>query len=90
MAWTVEISSFAEKQLRKLDRPVQQRLPVHGRHDVTALAAEQGHPQSFLEFADTARKRRLRNVRRAGRPVKIAVLPQGQGVGQLLQCDHDT
>ena len=26
MAWTVEISSFAEKQLRKLDRPVQQRL----------------------------------------------------------------
>jgi len=26
LAWTVEISSFAEKQLRKLDRPVQQRL----------------------------------------------------------------
>ncbi|MEW6218337.1 MAG: type II toxin-antitoxin system RelE/ParE family toxin [Thermodesulfobacteriota bacterium] len=26
MAWTVEISSFAEKQLRKLDHPVQQRL----------------------------------------------------------------
>ena len=26
MAWTVEISSFAEKQLRRLDRPVQQRL----------------------------------------------------------------
>lgn len=26
MAWTVEISDFAEKQLRKLDRPVQQRL----------------------------------------------------------------
>ncbi len=26
MAWTVEISGFAEKQLRKLDRPVQQRL----------------------------------------------------------------
>ncbi|MEJ2034420.1 MAG: type II toxin-antitoxin system RelE/ParE family toxin [Deltaproteobacteria bacterium] len=26
MAWTVEIGSFAEKQLRKLHRPVQQRL----------------------------------------------------------------
>ncbi len=26
MAWTVEISDFAEKQLRKLDRPVQKRL----------------------------------------------------------------
>jgi mRNA interferase RelE/StbE len=26
LAWTVEISSFAEKQLRRLDRPVQQRL----------------------------------------------------------------
>lgn len=26
MAWTVEVSDFAEKQLRKLDRPVQQRL----------------------------------------------------------------
>ncbi len=26
MAWTVEIDSFAEKQLRKLDRPVQKRL----------------------------------------------------------------
>lgn len=26
MVWTVEISSFAEKQLRKLDRSVQKRL----------------------------------------------------------------
>ena len=26
MAWTVEIDSFAEKQLRKLDRSVQKRL----------------------------------------------------------------
>ena len=26
MAWTVEIDSFAEKQLRKLDRPEQKRL----------------------------------------------------------------
>ena len=26
MVWTVEISDFAEKQLRKLDRPVQKRL----------------------------------------------------------------
>ncbi len=26
MAWTVEIDTFAEKQLRKLDRPVQKRL----------------------------------------------------------------
>ncbi len=26
MAWTVEISSCAEKQLKKLDRPVQRRL----------------------------------------------------------------
>ena len=26
MAWTVEISDFAEKQLRKLDRPIQKRL----------------------------------------------------------------
>ena len=26
MAWTVEVSAFAEKQLRKLDRPVQRRL----------------------------------------------------------------
>lgn len=26
MAWTVEIDSFAEKQLRKLDRQVQKRL----------------------------------------------------------------
>jgi len=26
LAWTVEIDSFAEKQLRKLDRPVQKRL----------------------------------------------------------------
>ncbi|MCW8860506.1 MAG: type II toxin-antitoxin system RelE/ParE family toxin [Deltaproteobacteria bacterium] len=26
MAWTIEIDSFAEKQLRKLDRPVQKRL----------------------------------------------------------------
>lgn len=26
MAWTVEVDSFAEKQLRKLDRPVQKRL----------------------------------------------------------------
>lgn len=26
MAWTVEIDSFAQKQLRKLDRPVQKRL----------------------------------------------------------------
>ena len=26
MAWTVEVSNFAEKQLRKLDRPVQKRL----------------------------------------------------------------
>ena len=26
MAWTVEVSAFAEKQLRKLDRPIQQRL----------------------------------------------------------------
>ena len=26
MAWTVEVSDFAEKQLRKLDRPVQKRL----------------------------------------------------------------
>lgn len=26
MAWTIEIDSFAERQLRKLDRPVQKRL----------------------------------------------------------------
>ena len=26
MAWTVEINEFAEKQLGKLDRPVQKRL----------------------------------------------------------------
>lgn len=26
MAWTVEVSDVAEKQLRKLDRPVQKRL----------------------------------------------------------------
>ena len=26
MAWTVEVSDFAEKQLSKLDRPVQNRL----------------------------------------------------------------
>jgi len=26
LAWTVEIDSFAEKQLRKLDRPIQKRL----------------------------------------------------------------
>lgn len=26
MAWTIEIGTFAEKQLRKLDRPVQKRL----------------------------------------------------------------
>lgn len=26
MAWTVEVSGFAEKQLRKLDRPVQKRI----------------------------------------------------------------
>ena len=26
MAWTVEVSDFAEKQLRKLDRPIQRRL----------------------------------------------------------------
>ena len=26
MAWTVEVSDFAEKQLCKLDRPVQKRL----------------------------------------------------------------
>ena len=26
MAWTVEISDVAERQLRKLDRPVQQRI----------------------------------------------------------------
>lgn len=26
MAWTVEIDTFAQKQLRKLDRPVQRRL----------------------------------------------------------------
>ena len=26
MAWTIEVSNFAEKQLRKLDRPVQKRL----------------------------------------------------------------
>lgn len=26
MAWTVEIDPFAQKQLRKLDRPVQKRL----------------------------------------------------------------
>ncbi len=26
MAWTVEIKSTAEKQLRKLDRPIQKRL----------------------------------------------------------------
>ncbi len=26
MAWTVEISAFAERQLRKLDPPVRQRL----------------------------------------------------------------
>ena len=26
MAWTVEVSDFAEKQLRKLDKPIQKRL----------------------------------------------------------------
>ena len=26
MAWTVEVSDFAERQLGKLDRPVQKRL----------------------------------------------------------------
>ena len=26
MAWTVEVSVFAEKQLRKLDKPIQRRL----------------------------------------------------------------
>ncbi|PLX79757.1 MAG: type II toxin-antitoxin system mRNA interferase toxin, RelE/StbE family [Desulfuromonas sp.] len=26
MAWTVEVSDYAEKQLRKLDKPVQKRL----------------------------------------------------------------
>jgi mRNA interferase RelE/StbE len=26
LAWTVEVSDFAEKQLRKLDRPIQRRL----------------------------------------------------------------
>lgn len=26
MAWTVEVNEFAERQLRKLDRPVQKRL----------------------------------------------------------------
>ena len=26
MPWTVEVSGFAEKQLRKLDRPIQKRL----------------------------------------------------------------
>ena len=26
MGWTVEISDFAERQLRRLDRPVQRRL----------------------------------------------------------------
>ena len=26
MAWTVEVSGFAEKQLRKLDKPIQKRL----------------------------------------------------------------
>ena len=26
MVWTVEVSDFAEKQLRKLDRPIQRRL----------------------------------------------------------------
>lgn len=26
MAWTVEVSDYAEKQLRKLDKPIQKRL----------------------------------------------------------------
>jgi len=26
LAWTVEVSDFAERQLRKLDRPVRQRI----------------------------------------------------------------
>ena len=26
MAWTVEVSGFAERQLKKLDRPVRQRI----------------------------------------------------------------
>ena len=26
MAWTVEVSNYAEKQLRKLDKPIQKRL----------------------------------------------------------------
>jgi mRNA interferase RelE/StbE len=26
LAWTVEVSDFAEKQLRKLDKPIQRRL----------------------------------------------------------------
>lgn len=26
MAWTVEVSEFAERQLRKIDRPVRQRI----------------------------------------------------------------
>ena len=26
LAWTVEVSDFAERQLRKLDRPIQKRL----------------------------------------------------------------
>lgn len=26
MAWTVEVSNYAEKQLRKLDKPMQKRL----------------------------------------------------------------
>lgn len=26
MAWTVEVSHYAEKQLRKLDKPIQKRL----------------------------------------------------------------
>ena len=26
MAWTIEVSDYAEKQLRKLDKPIQKRL----------------------------------------------------------------
>ena len=50
MAWTVEVSDVAEKQLRTLDRPVQKRLidwldePINGcknpRHFGAALPGE--------------------------------------------------
>ena len=63
----------------------QQQAPHVGGLDARRTAVEQGCADLGLQRLDTARQRRLRDVRRGGRPAEVAVISDGDQVSKSAQ-----